>query len=445
VERFDVVIVGGGFAGLVTAAALADGRRRIAILEARDAIQNRFSGELIHPSGVSVLGRLGLLDRLRETTGGATVNGFVVAIDGDGDAIIPYDRVLGFSCNHVAMVETMRPEVEKRTGVTLRRGVRVREVIRSESGRVAGVRTEDGQEIHASLVVIADGRHSKMRNVVGLSAETELLSFTAAPLVSASVLPVQGHGHIFVGAWGPILAYPTEHGRARMCIDLPTDTDRATVRERIRTTHARFVPPRLRAALLHALEEEELEICATHRVFTRRCALPGVVMVGDAAGCCHPLTAAGMSVALHDAETLARQLDALDPAASTSAQGDRLFDLALLRYQEERYAFARAREHLTNALYEVFRGSDAPTRAVGLGLLRAWREDEELRRGSMALLAGLESRPGAFVGAYLRVAGRSTRGVLTGQFGEASLRGRTKALVGLAKLSARKVTQVLAT
>ena len=62
----------------------------------------------------------------------------------------------------------------------------------------------------------------------------------------------------------------------------------------------------------------------------------------------------------------------------------------------------------------------------------------------MALLAGLESSPAAFVGAYLRVAGRSTRGVLTGQFGEPSLRGRTRALVGLAKLSARRVTQVLA-
>ena len=442
-ERFDVVIVGGGFAGLVTAAALADGRRRIAVLEARDAIQNRFSGELIHPSGVSVLGRLGLLDRLRETTGGATVRGFVVSIHGDGNAVIPYERVLGFSCNHVAMVETMRPEVEKRTGVTLRRGVRVREVLRSESGRVAGVRTEDGEEIHASLVVIADGRHSKLRNVVGLSAETELLSFTAAPLVSASLLPRQGHGHIFVGAWGPILAYPTEHGRARMCIDLPTDTDRSTVRERIRTMHAPFLPPALRGALLDALEEDELEICATHRVHTRRCALPGVVMVGDAAGCFHPLTAAGMSVALHDAETLAHQLDTLDPAAHAGAQGDRSLDLALLCYQEERYAFVRAREHLTNALYEVFRGSDEPSRAVGLGLLRAWREDEGLRRGSMALLAGLESRPSAFVGAFLRVAGRSTKGVLTGQFGEPSLRGRTKALVGLAKLSARRVSQVL--
>lgn len=443
-ESFDVVIVGGGFAGLVTAAALADGRRRIAILEARDAIQNRFSGELIHPFGVSVLGRLGLLDRLRETTGGATVRGFVVAIDGDGEAVISYDRVLGFSCNHVAMVETMRPDVQQRAGVTMRRGARVREVLRDATGRVAGVRTEDGQEIAASVVVIADGRHSKMRTVVGLSAETELLSFTAAPLVSAAVLPKQGHGHIFVGAWGPMLAYPTEHGRARMCIDLPTDVDHATARDRIRTEHAPYLPPRLRGALLDALDGDELEICATHRVFTRRCALPGVVLVGDAAGCSHPLTAAGMSVALHDAEALARQLDAVEPALRASTEGARALDLALLRYQKERYAFARAREHLTGALYEAFRGNDAPARAVGFGLLRAWREDEALRRDSMALLAGLESRPGAFVGAYLRVASRSTRGVLTGQFGESSLRGRTKALVGLARLSVRKVSQVLA-
>ena len=45
-DSFDVILVGGGFAGLVTAAALANGRRRILVLEARDALANRFSGEL---------------------------------------------------------------------------------------------------------------------------------------------------------------------------------------------------------------------------------------------------------------------------------------------------------------------------------------------------------------------------------------------------------------
>ena len=95
-------------------------------------------------------------------------------------------------------------------------------------------------------------------------------------------------------------------------------------------------------------------------------------------------------------------------------------------------------------MYEVFRGSDDGSRAVARGLMRAWREDAELRRNSMAILSCHESRPQAFLAAYLQVAGRSTRCVLTGQIAEPSLRGRTKSLVGLARLSVDKVSRVLA-
>jgi 2-polyprenyl-6-methoxyphenol hydroxylase-like FAD-dependent oxidoreductase len=64
----DVVIVGGGFVGLAAAAALADSRRRIVVLEARAGADPRFRGELIHPHGVAVLEGLGLrapLERAR--------------------------------------------------------------------------------------------------------------------------------------------------------------------------------------------------------------------------------------------------------------------------------------------------------------------------------------------------------------------------------------------
>ncbi len=442
-DSFDVILVGGGFAGLVTAAALANGRRRILVLEARDALANRFSGELIHPAGVSILGRLGLLDRLREATSGATVQGFVVSLVDDGEARIPYERVLGFSCNHVTMVETMRPEVAKRTGVTIRRGVRVRDLLR-EDGRVVGVRTEDGETLRAPLVLAADGRHSKMRAAAGLGHDTELLSFTAAPLIQAEDLPNPGHGHIFVGAWGPILAYPTEGGHARMCVDLPPHFDRGSVHQRIAEEHAPVLPPRLRAALLRSLDEDDIEMCATHKVHTRACVIPGFALVGDAGGCSHPLTAAGMTIALNDAETLAAELDAIPASSWADRYRARMIDAALSRYQSRRYAFVRAREHLATAMYEVFRGHDAGSRAVARGLMRAWRENAELRRGSMAILSCHESSPSAFLAAYLQVAGRSTRVVLSGQAGESSLGGRTKSLVGLARLSVDKVSRVLA-
>ncbi len=71
-------------------------------------------------------------------------------------------------------------------------------------------------------------------------------------------------------------------------------------------------------------------------------------MVGDAGGCAHPLTASGMTNGMNDVLTLA---DVLGPRGATND--------ALNEYQRRRYDFVRMREVFTDALYEVFRGSDA--------------------------------------------------------------------------------------
>src|SRR5262249_51135024 len=55
-DRADIVIVGGGFAGMCAARALTRvGHPRVIVLEARTGTDPRFRGELIHPPGVRVL------------------------------------------------------------------------------------------------------------------------------------------------------------------------------------------------------------------------------------------------------------------------------------------------------------------------------------------------------------------------------------------------------
>ncbi len=212
----DIIIVGAGVTGCATAAALADGKRRILVLEARHGHKPRFAGELIHPTGTQVLDALGFLPALRRH-GGMDIDGFAVVKEAHKAptrlpyAEIPGTRPTGWAMEHRDLVEAMRQTIKALPGVELRFGHKVEEVLRDgeKSGRVCGVRSGD-RILLARLVLGCDGRHSKIRPLLGLPEQARLLSFSVAFRLAggARFLPHPSYGHIFLGAWGPMLLYP---------------------------------------------------------------------------------------------------------------------------------------------------------------------------------------------------------------------------------------------
>ena len=396
----EVVVVGGGFAGLASAAALAARGARVTVLESHRAHDPRFRGELIHPRGVRALEALGLKAPLF-AAGGVSVKGFAVTPGADVPALLlPYASTFGtgLGIDHLTMVATMREVVGARPGVTLLTGQRV-EALLHDGPRVAGVRTADGREFQAALTIGADGRSSKVRALMGLDPEVKLLSYTVAVSVEGELLPHQAHGHVFLGAPGPILAYPFGAGRIRMCIDVPVGEAKGkqAIKDYVSTHYARFVPEPLRSGMLRSLEAHPLEACANHQVATEVCAGPGIALVGDAGGCMHPLTASGMTNAMHDVITLAQ---CVGGAASP--------DQALINYQRRRYRFVRAREVFTEALYEVFGAQDEGSKALQAGTFRYWASSPRARAKSMGILSGEYASPRTFVSEYARVMGVST-------------------------------------
>jgi 2-polyprenyl-6-methoxyphenol hydroxylase-like FAD-dependent oxidoreductase len=437
-DRVDLLIVGGGLTGASLASALADGSRRILCLEARAGRNPRFAGELIHPTGVDVLDEIGVLDDLRRH-GGVAARGFAVVPGPDEPTtLLPYDEIpgnrgWGFAMEHHDMVARLRAQAAARPGVTLRTGVRVVDLLR-EGERVVGVRTADGEEIRAGLTLVAEGRHSKLRSALGIVESSRLLSYTAAVLVPGGRLPHARFGHIFLGAPGPILAYPIDSDDActtvRMCIDIPSLEEKGTdaVARLLRERYTPFVPEPLRAAMLRSLDERAPEMAANYAISTTRCVGPGIALVGDSNGCSHPLTAAGMTICLSDIRILVEELSRQAPESEQ-----------LERYQTRRYRFVRAREVLADALYEVFRGDCDGTRAIRQGIFRYWRGSRRARASSMALLSGADSRLGSFMREYLVVVGQSTGGALRGEVNDRSLPGRARSLRGLASKSVEKI------
>jgi 2-polyprenyl-6-methoxyphenol hydroxylase-like FAD-dependent oxidoreductase len=430
----DIVVVGGGFAGLATAAALSTHGAKVTVLEALEGANPTFRGELIHPRGVRALGALGL-EQAFLAEAWIPVWGFATFDAPDVTPVLlpyPAESGRGLTMEHTALVASFRRSLTAHPRVRIVHRARVQDLL-CEGERVVGVRTGDGGEHRARLVVAADGRHSRVRKLLEIPTSTTLLSYTVALALEGDVLPESEHGHVFVGAPGPILAYPCGPDRVRMCIDVPLDAARgrdALVRF-LRERYVPHVPRQVRGAMLRALSESPLGGSANHSVYAEGCALPGVVLVGDAGGCSHPITATGMTSALHDVTTLAE-----------CVREEGLTDEALVSYQRRRFRFVRAREAFTHALYDVLRGEAGGALSLRAGIFRYWRGSERARLVSMGILAGEEDSVTTFVAEYLRVVttssgvafrtGSRDRGALEGLSHVAALFGLAKGAVGVA-------------
>lgn len=425
---YDIAIVGAGFTGGFAGAALADGRRRIVVLDAHPAGRPQFGGELIHAAGIDMLVSLRLWPVL-EKADGERVDGFRVSTDaGDPPVTLPYRDVPalrpgGRAIEHGRIVSGVRQYLSSRTDVEVRTGQRIVDVIWHD-GRVVGVKTASGEEIRAALTLIADGRHSRTRKAIGIRARKRAISLSALLTAPNESLPERRYACICLGAPGPSLAYSLRDRDIRFCIDVPigNEVTRDRVAARLREEYAPKLPDSLRAQLLRAIDSSPLELWGNYIVQTDRCTVPGAALIGDAAGCSHPLTASGMTNSLSDIRILSEEL-----------RDSETVDEALAHYEVRRYRFVRIREILAEELYEAFRAEGAGARAIRTGIFRYWRTSARGRAATVALLSGDDARLSTFVGEYLRVMRESIQGVVLGPKSDLSLRGRATSLAGLLK------------
>ncbi|AKV02742.1 Salicylate hydroxylase [Labilithrix luteola] len=388
---YDVVIAGGGFGGLVAAVSLANLGLDVAIVEPRaHTPEHALRGDLIHPRAVGALAALGLEEPLRGA-GAAEIHGFAAYSTEGPPILLHYTGQPGIALEHRRIIDRLRATALSKPRIHLYE-VRGVDVIRSE-GRAVGLLCSDGMTLSSRLLVVADGRHSKLRTALGLSATSTVLSHSVGATVSAELLPHPSYGHVFAGTKGPILAYPLGDGFARVNVDVPMGSPRGrdALPEYLSTHFDAHMPRALLNAAVTAFGTQPLLGAANHAVITEACAVHGAVLLGDAGGASHPFTATGMTSAVNDAITL---------AAAVAQYG--LCDRALVAYQRRRYRFVRVREAFAQGLYDIFRANDPATRALRNGLFRYWRSARG-RRASMQLLAGEDSSARTFLTEYAHV------------------------------------------
>jgi 2-polyprenyl-6-methoxyphenol hydroxylase-like FAD-dependent oxidoreductase len=382
---YDVAILGAGPAGAVAAIAFARRGARVLLAEANPNAASRLAGEWLHPPGVQVLARLGLLP-IAAASGHGAGRGFVVfPDDGDDPIRLPYpDGAEGLSCDHRAFVDALRARAEACPGVDYLPGTRV---VAIDDGSVTlATRGRATRTVSTGLVIGADGRASLSRGWLGIGDNSTPLSHMAGVELRDVDLPFEGYGHVILGGPGPILLYRIDPDRARACLDIPLDRcPRRRDADLLWRMFRPVLPERLVPAFREALRDGRVRWTTTRFRPRSHYGRGRVALVGDAVGYFHPLTAAGMTLGLQDAELLAQ----------SAAVDD-------YRRRRERQSYVA--ELLSNSLYHALSREDASVAPVRTAVYRMWGASEQERIRTMRLLITEDHHSASFAAAFLKVA-----------------------------------------
>lgn len=371
-DRVDVVVIGGGIAGGAVAARLAAHGRDVLVLEREPVYRDVVRGEGLVNWGYEQAVDMGLGDVVLDTADASPITRLInydetVPIEvaqrhaTDLSAALPgTPGIIGVG--HPDLRESLATAALK-AGATVLRGVRGATVAPGEQPVV----TVDGDgarhEVRCRLVVVADGKNSATRTRLGVPMHV------TTPRVLLSGLVVDDGGawdrrETVIGIEGRTLFYVIPRGldRVRLYVGRTVDDEeRFTGPDR---TH-RFLESFDLRSLPHAevlTGATPVGPCATFPMtdgWTDDPMLPGVVLVGDAAGWSNPVTGQGLAVALRDARVLTDLL--LD--------GDDWTPDGLSGYATERAERMR-RLRFASALTDLFAAFGAPQRAARRSRMR---------------------------------------------------------------------------
>jgi 2-polyprenyl-6-methoxyphenol hydroxylase-like FAD-dependent oxidoreductase len=387
----EVVIVGGGIAGCALAVRLAGAGVAVTVLERERLYRDIVRGEALVPWGFQEAVQLGIADVILETEGVSVMT-----------RMVPYDESLSVEeaqrrsrelsdvvdgspgvvgVGHPELREALATAATK-AGATVIRGVR-RSVVHAGDG--PSVRYEvDGRTdtVRCRLVVGADGKKSATRTALGLH-----LSTTQARVRLTGMLVDDG------GAWdraetaisvdgrNQFIVIPRADSRLRLYVarreEDPEPLQGPTaVAEFLKSFRTKIFP---RSDAL--AESTPIGPCATfpmNDAWVDDPVVPGVALVGDAAGWSNPVTAQGLAISLRDARILAEALLEVPDWTPGGLSG----------YADERRT-RMARLRFASALTDLLTGFGMPDRAARRGrMLKLLRRRPELGAALDAVHAG---------------------------------------------------------
>jgi 2-octaprenyl-6-methoxyphenol hydroxylase len=373
-DRADVIIFGGGLVGLALASALDSSGLSVIIVDPADPAprsESAFDGRTsaVSSSSMRMLTTIGVAGHLAEP--GCPIWRIAVA-DGLAPGALHFDtddqQPLGFMHENRHLRTALQARAEAGKNIWLLWKSRVAHVDRGSTGVVVSL--EDGRKLQAPLLVAADGRNSRTREVAGINVARWKYDHQAIVSVLGHEKP---HEHV---------AYEIFYPTGPLAL-LPMNDDKATHRSAIVWS----VPEEDAAGWLSLSDEDfaaeaeaamggflgKIAMLAPRSSFplgfhhAAQMTAERLALIGDAAHAIHPIAGQGLNLGFRDVAALAEVL------VEGARLGLDLGDKQLLdRYQRWRSLDALSVAFATDTLtriYGVPGRTASAMRRFGMGLV----------------------------------------------------------------------------
>ncbi|MES1912194.1 MAG: hypothetical protein MHM6MM_004511 [Cercozoa sp. M6MM] len=394
----DLVIVGAGVVGTALAHVLGEAGLKVILLERNTGDENTIIGELMQPAGVRVLEEIGMGACFDDINAQRT-SGYEVHF-GEQSMLLDYPhvnsgdwyparddgsdvRARAVGMHHHRLVRRMREICTSHPSVQLVQAT-VRSLVRADNGRITGVdytTQSDGdstvQRVTAPLTVVANGSASKFRSELVNGTASVRGRFVGVQLEVD--VPEDARAHVVLMQPAPVLYYPIASssenngkGHMRVLVDIPAGMSLDKVLEGVEVPYdlgssgndklkkymlgvvAPAMPVTVREAFVAAvLDGSSIQACRNIMLCgTPRKNTDGALVLGDILNMRHPVTGAGMTVALLDVQNVGRRLRSLHQRGLWHQHG--CLDKACDAFYNTRVPRVSTLNVLADALYGVF-------------------------------------------------------------------------------------------